>query len=407
MKFRHQILYFFTFLAAGLLTLNAAVAKGPSAKVTVTNANPNSALQGDPLNVEISGSGFDGGSTVKFLVTGTKDDRQISVDQESVHSSADGTLLTVDIVVSGGATVTDYDIEVKSSSGRRGKGTTLFAVKQNSGGGNSEKGFKVKVTFDDLTGDTIKSDGNPAYFEFDGSGVGTSMPVEFSPPGQFAMWLKLAAIRHLFIDFGVAVDCAGAADPGTLACVADKADDSTFTDPVPCPFPSGERFDDQGSPTGTQCSGYKLVSLGFRHSVDEFGAEDEYMLGMVNDVTFDGEGDNIEIDFREESKKDDDLRLRFDANCLGLGKGDFLKITAWDSIVGDGILNDHWRIDTIETDAEGNIDTTTKTACLTRKGNGKREDLVGLFDMQFGYTICILANQDPASAADGACLGEP
>jgi len=60
-----------------------------------------------------------------------------------------------------------------------------------------------------------------------------------------------------------------------------------------------------------------------------------------------------------------------------------------------------------ETDPEGEIITTTKTACLTRKGNGKREDIVGLFDMQFGYTICILANQEPASASDGACLWEP
>ena len=193
-------------------------------------------------------------------------------------------------------------------------------------------------------------------------------------------------------------------NPSTDACVKDKVGDI-----VQCLFPPGKRdpaADDLNPPLNadTQCSGYKLISLGFRHTVDDSGAELEYMLGMTNNETFDGEGDNVEIPLREESKKEDNLRIRFDANCLGLNKGDFLKITAWDNVVGDGIPNDHWLVDTIETAANGDIITTTKTACLTRKGNGKREDLVGLFDMQFGYTICILANQEPASALDGACL---
>jgi hypothetical protein len=131
MKIRHLISCSITLLATGLLCFNVAVAKGPSGKVTVTNADPNSALQGQVVRgVKISGSGFDKGSRVKFLVTGTKDDTQISVDQDSVSPNADGTMLTVDIVVSGEATVIDYDIEVQVSSGRRGKGTTLFKVQQ-------------------------------------------------------------------------------------------------------------------------------------------------------------------------------------------------------------------------------------------------------------------------------------
>ena len=141
------------------------------------------------------------------------------------------------------------------------------------------------------------------------------------------------------------------------------------------------------------------------------GDEHEYMLDMTPDVTFDGEGDNIEVGLREESNKDDDLRIRFDNNCLGESVGEFLKITAGDNVVGDGI-NDHWKIDTIETRAgegeEPPIVTTTKEACLTKKGNGKREDLVGVFDMQFGYTICILADPDglDPDVDDAACLGE-
>lgn len=394
-----------------IFCVDIAYAKGPTCKICIDSADPPSALQGEEKDVYIGGSGFGPGSSVRYLVTGTKDDTQINVLSVEYlpATETEPEKLKTRIKVKGNAIVIDYDIEVRLANGRRGKGTTLFAVKQNQngGGGSSEKGFKVKVTFDDSDGDTIRSDGNGPYFEFDGSGVGTEMPVEFSPPGQFTMWLKLAAIRHVFIDFGLAVDCDSEApmNPGTDACVKDKVGDI-----VQCLFPPGKRdpaADDLSPPldADTQCSGYKLISLGFRHTVDDSGAELEYMLGMTNNETFDGEGDNVEIPLREESKKEDDLRIRFDANCLGLGldKGDFLKITAWDNVDNDGIPNDEWKIDTIDIDINGNP-TTTKTACLTKKGNGKREDLVGLFDMQFGYTICILANQEPASALDSACL---
>lgn len=145
MSNRHLLSSSIALLATGLLCLNVALAKGPPTKVTVTHADPPSALQGELLTVEITGSGFDKGSTVKFLVTETKDDTQISVDQSSVKPNEEGTLLTVDIEVSGQATVIGYDIEVQAaSSGRRGKGTTLFTVKQK-GGGSSDPTYKVDI----------------------------------------------------------------------------------------------------------------------------------------------------------------------------------------------------------------------------------------------------------------------
>ena len=395
----------FALLVTGLLAANFAYAAKLEVLAAVPPDTEAPAEAPKQLPVKIIGGGFDRGTKATFLVAGSKSNTGgITVIKTEFVSDTE---LTATIEVAVEVTIGDFDIQVQTSRGRRGKGNTLFAVKQkNGGGGSNVKGYAVKVTFDDLPGDTMKSDGNPSYFDFEGSGAGAAMPVEFSPPGQFRMWLKAAAIRHFFFDFGEAVDCAGA-DPGTLACVFDKADDSTFTDPVPCLFPIGERFDDLGAPADTWCSGFKLGAVAFRHTVDDSGAELEYMLGMTNGVTFDGEGDNIEIELREESRKEDNLRIRYDANCLGQNVGDFLKITAWDNVVGDGIPNDEWKIDTIETDDERNIITTTKTACLTRKGNGKREDIVGLFDMQFGYAICILDNQEPASASDGACLWEP
>jgi len=134
MNRHYQFSYFIALMAISLLSINIAVAKGPAAKVIVDSANPGSALQGDAVDVVIKGSGFDVGSKVKFLVTGTKDDTQISVDP-TVDLNPDGTL-TAHIHVLGNAKIIGYDIEVRASSGRRGKGVTLFRVQAREGGGN-------------------------------------------------------------------------------------------------------------------------------------------------------------------------------------------------------------------------------------------------------------------------------
>jgi len=120
---------------AGLLYLSPAAA-APPVKVTVTGAAPDSALQGEALDVDISGSGFDIGSTVRFLVSGTKDDSQITV-AGAVYDAGTG-ILTASIQIEGAALIADYDIEVQALSGRKGKGTTLFKVFSSNGGGNSE-----------------------------------------------------------------------------------------------------------------------------------------------------------------------------------------------------------------------------------------------------------------------------
>jgi hypothetical protein len=395
----HQAKQFSMVILTVIFLLGAGMAEAQ--KVRVTEAVPSESEEDvTHLVVEISGGGFDAESEATFLVANSTNDK----GGITVHSTGliNSKKVIADITIPLGATLGDYDIEVTASRGRRGKGNTLFHVLQKShGGDNNAKTFPVKVTFDDADGDTIRSDGNADYVSDSGanadSGVGAVMPVEFSPPGHFLFVHRSQGDRSLFIDFGAAVDCATGApnNPVTDACVKNNAGMAVL-----CPFPSGER-----KPDASKCSGLKRVVMGFRHSVDESGAELEYMLGMEEGVTFDGESDGIEIDLREERNKDDDLRLRFDANCLGEDKGDFLKITAYNNVVGDGIPNDEWKIDTIETEVNGDglevITSTTKTACLTRKGKGKNEYLIGEFDMQFGYTICILA--DPA-VAGGECL---
>jgi len=131
----------------GLLWLDHAVAAPPE-KIAVTSANPDSALQGEALDVVIGGSGFGLGATVKYLVTGTKDDSQISV-LSVTYDATDGTL-TTSIQVHGDASVADYDIEVQAASGRRGKGTTLFKVQANNNAGGQNN--LLTISCDELFG---------------------------------------------------------------------------------------------------------------------------------------------------------------------------------------------------------------------------------------------------------------
>ena len=118
-------------------------AKGGGGKITVTAASPGEALQGEELDVIVSGSGFDEGTTATYLVTGTSDDTQIEViSTEFVNENQ----LKTRIKVKDGAIVIDYDIQATTSRGRRGKGTTLFSVKQTGGGGPSNLGDDYTAT---------------------------------------------------------------------------------------------------------------------------------------------------------------------------------------------------------------------------------------------------------------------
>jgi hypothetical protein len=116
-------------LIAAVLSLGlaqAAMAKGKPVKVEVTAAQPGEAFQGEEIDVTVSGSGFDSGSSVSYLVTGTTDGSQVDVISVEYVSATE---LKTRIRPKDNAAVTAYDIEVQNSSGRKGKGTTLFRVK--------------------------------------------------------------------------------------------------------------------------------------------------------------------------------------------------------------------------------------------------------------------------------------
>lgn len=96
------------------------------AQVKVISAEPAESTQGTvSLDVTINGSGFDSTAKAKFLVTGTSEPGGITVTKVVVKGPKQ---LVATIDVADMAVVNQFDIEVTLSSGRKGKGTTLFSV---------------------------------------------------------------------------------------------------------------------------------------------------------------------------------------------------------------------------------------------------------------------------------------
>jgi len=96
------------------------------AQVKVTAATPSSTVQGTvSLDVIVSGSGFDSTSSAQFFVTGTTNPGGVTVKKTTFRNSKE-VVATIDVADS--AVIASFDIQVTLSSGRKGKGTTLFAV---------------------------------------------------------------------------------------------------------------------------------------------------------------------------------------------------------------------------------------------------------------------------------------
>ena len=96
------------------------------AQVAVTSADPPSAPQGTvSLDVTVSGSGFDSSAQVEFLLSGTTNPGGITVRKVKVTGSRK-LVATIDVAET--ALIDKFDIQVTLSGGRKGKGTSLFAV---------------------------------------------------------------------------------------------------------------------------------------------------------------------------------------------------------------------------------------------------------------------------------------
>ena len=133
MKSRSQSISTYLFLI--VLTI-AYMTTAQAQEVQVNSANPNSAVQGTlDLDIEIAGSGFNNSAAVDFFVSGsTTNQGGITVKKVKVRGSKK-IIATINISDTA-ETELDFDIEVTLlSSGRRGRGTTLFRVLKKGGGG--------------------------------------------------------------------------------------------------------------------------------------------------------------------------------------------------------------------------------------------------------------------------------
>lgn len=96
------------------------------AQIQVDSATPGAAPQGTiNLDVTISGNGFKKGATAQWFVTGTTNPGGVTVNSTTFKGS---TQVTANISVASDAVISGFDIVVKNTDGRTGKGTDKFAV---------------------------------------------------------------------------------------------------------------------------------------------------------------------------------------------------------------------------------------------------------------------------------------
>jgi hypothetical protein len=139
----------FILLVTSLLGANIAFA----AKLKVLAADPVETEvpveASKQLPVKVIGSGFDSGTNATFLVSGSDSDTGgITVISTDFVSDTE---LNATIEVAVEASIGAFDIKVVTSRGRRGKGNSLFTVKQ-VGGGNVLPTFDVEFLGPDMLG---------------------------------------------------------------------------------------------------------------------------------------------------------------------------------------------------------------------------------------------------------------
>jgi len=114
-------------ILALLMVTAVVLANTASAQISVTSATPNSATQGTiNLNITVGGNGFTAGAQAQWFISGTKNPGGVTVNSTAFVNS---NTLTANITVSSTAYVGNFDIVVKNTNGRTGKGSELFAVK--------------------------------------------------------------------------------------------------------------------------------------------------------------------------------------------------------------------------------------------------------------------------------------
>ena len=135
-----------------------------SAQIQVKATSPNSAAQGTiNLDVTVNGSGFKQGAEAQWFITGTTNPGGVTVNSTAFVSS---TQLTANLTVSSTAAISGYDIQVRNSDGRTGKGTDLFAVIQ------SQNSSNIASCSFNVTSIVYDTDSSSAAFQYQSDGLG-------------------------------------------------------------------------------------------------------------------------------------------------------------------------------------------------------------------------------------------
>ncbi len=123
----------------------------PVAGPTVTATSPDTAVQDTTLDVTVSGTGFDNGSSAEWLLAGVADPR---VRTNSTRYVSAGSLVA-NITIAADAVPARYDVAVTTSGGKKGIGTERFVVQV--------RDPSAIFTVDDAAGMMVTSDGRGPY----------------------------------------------------------------------------------------------------------------------------------------------------------------------------------------------------------------------------------------------------
>ena len=179
----------------------------------MTSATPNSATQGTVnLDVTVGGKGFKAGAMAQWFISGTTNPGGVTVNSTAFVNP---NTLTANITVSSTAYVGGFDVVVKNTDGRSGKGTELFAV-QSAPGQCTDVPLQLIVAPQSpgqggISGDGVSIYNNPNDPAFNGGtlyqdGVG-GVYAKFqlcNGTNDFVLNLRgTSPVRYLNLDFSV------------------------------------------------------------------------------------------------------------------------------------------------------------------------------------------------------------
>ena len=133
--------------------ISAAAGGGGSGGPAVTATVPDSATQDTTLDVVVSGSGFDQGSQAQWAIAGVPSAKVRTNSTQFVTPKK----LIANITIATDADTGLYDVIVTASTGKKGIGSELFAVRAKGGVGNTPA--NPELAYDNLGLRVVDADG--------------------------------------------------------------------------------------------------------------------------------------------------------------------------------------------------------------------------------------------------------